>query len=98
MPPPKYNNGAGIANTGTATVADGGIVPKYDAPNFDPTTVGTMSHAQQTAMADQFKANYAGGLVKGHVGDFNEFALGCSKRSSFKAGDSWRLVDASTST
>lgn len=79
-------------------LADGGIVPKYDAPNVDPTTVGTMSHAQQTAMADQFNANYAGGLVKGHVGDFNEFALGCSKRSSFKTGDAWRLVDATTST
>jgi hypothetical protein len=79
-------------------LADGGIVPKYDAPNVDPTTVGTMSHAQQVAMADQFNANYAGGVVKGHVGDFNEFALGCSKRSSFKAGDAWRLVDATTTT
>ncbi|HME80671.1 MAG TPA: hypothetical protein VKF82_01195 [Candidatus Eremiobacteraceae bacterium] len=81
----------------TATImADGAIVPKYEAPDVDPTTMATMSHAQQVAMANQSNANYAGGLVKGHVGDFNEFALGCSKRSSFKAGDAWRLVDGST--
>jgi hypothetical protein len=79
-------------------LADGAIVPKYDAPNVDPATQGTLSHSQQVAQVNQFNANYAGGLVKGHVGDFNEFALGCSKPSSFKTGDSWRLVDASTST
>jgi hypothetical protein len=79
-------------------LADGAIVPKYDAPNVNPATQGTLSHSQQVAQVNQFSANFAGGLVKGHVGDFNEFALGCSKPSSFKTGDSWRLMDASTST
>jgi len=79
-------------------LADGAIVPKYDAPNVDPTTIGTQSHSQQVAMANQFNANYAGGLIKGRVTDFNEFALGCSKRNTFKTGDAWRLVDTPTST
>jgi hypothetical protein len=77
-------------------LADGAIVPKYDAPTQMP-SVG-MSHADQVAMANQFNANNAGGLVHGHVPDFNEFALGCSKRSSFASGDAWRLADATTST
>jgi hypothetical protein len=79
-------------------LADGAIVPKYEAPNVDPATQATLSHSQQVAQASQFNANYAGGLVKGHVGDFNEFALGCSKPTSFKTGDAWRLADATTST
>ncbi|MBV8339149.1 MAG: hypothetical protein JO343_04295 [Candidatus Eremiobacteraeota bacterium] len=74
---------------------DGGIVPKYDPPTAP--TVGE-SQAQQQAEAAHTKANYAGGLIAHRIDNFNEFALGCSKRSAFKTGDSWRLVDATSST
>ncbi|MBV8081793.1 MAG: hypothetical protein JOY86_02295 [Candidatus Eremiobacteraeota bacterium] len=76
-------------------LADGAIVPDYVAPSAPQ--IGE-SRAQQQADAAQFNANYAGGLVHGHVTDFNEFALGCSKRTTFKTGDAWRLADATTQT